>query len=487
MEVVSVVPIFMSAGAAVLPTILVGLTSFAAVLFKPRELLRICREKPLVPLITLASAAALGLGTWWFLRPVPLQAATYAGGLRPPGAPDWAQVAHDILHKGEWSYNPADSEVMFLSSPLVAGNRVYAAGCQVSAGGLIGVLTCLDSSSNGAVVWQKTDGGDEPLRPFFSSPALSKDGKYLIVGEGLHEDHDCSLLCFDAATGDLRWRAKTPLHVESSPAIFGDIAVVGAGAIEDASHRATGDPGFVFAVRISDGTILWRQPVNDPESSPAIDEQGIVYIGSGFNGNAVVALRSESDEDLRAKKLNRILWRTKIAYPATGTITLADDLVIAGAGNSDYVNADPHPQGVVVALDRKTGLPRWEAKLDDAVLGAIAHYEDKLICPCRSGEVIALNIADGKMIWHTPVNGHSPVLAGCVLDGSDVYAVSSDGYLARLDARTGKIIGQLRNINDPAKPSTGKTMSTPREVGGRLFVGTETGGLRCLLGARSGE
>ncbi|MDB5300571.1 MAG: Pyrrolo-quinoline quinone [Phycisphaerales bacterium] len=484
MEVVSVVPIFMSAGAAVLPTILVGLAQVGAVLLKPRELLRVCREKPLVPLIALMAVAVLGVSTWWFLRPAPAQAATHGDGLRPPGAPDWAEVASKIIHRGEWSYKPADSVVMFLSSPAVAGNRVYAAGCRVSAAGLIGVLACLDGSSNGAVIWEKTDAGDDLLRPFFSSPALTKDGKYLIVGEGLHEDRDCSLLCFDTATGELRWRARTPLHIESSPAIFGDMAVAGAGAIEDASHRATGDPGFVIAVRISDGTRLWQYAVNDPESSPAIDDQGIVYIGSGFNGNAVVALRSESDEELRAKNLNRVLWRTSIAFPATGAITLVGDLVIAGAGNSDYVNADPHPQGVVVALDRKTGQPRWQTKLDDAVLGAIAHYQDKLICPVRTGEVVALNIADGKMLWHTPISGHAPVLAGCVLDGPDVYAVSSDGYLARLDAATGRILGENRKINDPVNPGTGKTMSTPRVVGGRVFVGTETGGMRCLLGAR---
>ncbi|MDB5334335.1 MAG: Pyrrolo-quinoline quinone [Phycisphaerales bacterium] len=487
MEVLSVVPVFMSAGAALLPTILVGLTSVGAVLLKPRELLRVCREKPRVPLITLAVIATLGISTWWFLRPAPVQAATRGGAMRPAGAPDWADVARKIIHKGEWQYKPADSQVMFLSSPAVAGNRVYAAGVQISAAGYIGLLACLDASSQGAVIWQRNDAGDDLLHPFFSSPAVTKDGKYLVVGEGLHEDHDCSLLCFDTATGELRWRAKTPLHIESSPAIFGDMAVAGAGAIEDASHRATGDPGFVIAVRISDGTVLWRQPVNDPESSPAIDEQGIVYIGSGFNGNAVVALRSESDEELRAKNLGRVLWRTPVTFPATGAITLVGDLVIAGAGNSDYVYADPHPQGVVVALDRKTGQPRWQAKLDDAVLGAIAYHDGKLICPVRTGEVVALNIADGKVLWHTPISGHAPVLAGCVLDGADLYAVSSDGYLARLDATTGKILAK-RYINDEANPGKGTmTMSTPRVIGGRVFVGTETGGLRCVLGTRSGE
>ena len=263
---------------------------------------------------------------------------------------------------------------MFLSSPVVAGKRVFAAGCQTDLGGYTGLLACLDSET-GKPLWQVTQAAGEDLRPFFSSPALTRDGKYLVIGQGLHSDRDCSLLCFDAATGQLRWAVKTPLHVESSPAILGNMAVVGAGAIEGPDGKAVGDPGFVVAVRIDDGKELWRQPVNDPESSPAIDDDGTVYIGSGCNGNAVVAIRSESDEQLRDKKLHRIAWRTPVAQPVLGAVTLAGDLVVAGAGNGDVVHSSRNAQGLVVALDRKTGEIRWQTPLDDAVLGTIAFRE----------------------------------------------------------------------------------------------------------------
>jgi len=76
-----------------------------------------------------------------------------------------------------------------------------------------------------------------------------------------------------------------------------------------------------MGVRISDGKEVWRQAVNDPESSPAIDEEGTVFIGSGMNGNALVAIRSASNEELREKKLNRIAWSTPLSLPVTSTIT----------------------------------------------------------------------------------------------------------------------------------------------------------------------
>ena len=218
-----------------------------------------------------------------------------------------------------WEDRPEDT--LFLSSPAMAagedGPRIYTAACQFDATGKYGSVVCLEAAK-GKRLWETTaadPSGQQSLKPFFSSPAITADGKYLVIGQGLHDDADCESLCLEAATGKVRWRRPTPLHVESSPAIFGDMAVAGAGAIEGPDRKPLGDPGFVLAVRISDGAELWRFRVADPESSPAIGPDGTVYIGSGFNGSAVVALRSESDERLRAAGLDRLL----VAH--TGTVS----------------------------------------------------------------------------------------------------------------------------------------------------------------------
>ncbi|HEX2972781.1 MAG TPA: PQQ-binding-like beta-propeller repeat protein [Tepidisphaeraceae bacterium] len=321
-----------------------------------------------------------------------------------------------------------------------------------------------------------------PLKPFFSSPALTIDGKYLLIGQGLHFDADCHLLCFQAATGQLRWRIATPLHIEGSPAIHGDMVVAGAGAIEDENHKPKTDPGFVLAVRISDGQELWRYRLADPESSPAISPDGIVFIGSGFQGNALVALRSETDPQLQKKNLDRLLWRTPLPYPITGAVTLVDDLVIVGGGNGDYITSAPNPAGLVAALDARTGQVRWQTQLEDSVLGAIAAADGKLFAPVCSGQVIALNQSDGKILWRQCVSGKAPIAAGPALAKGYVYAVSKDGYLAILDAQTGKLL-ERHNLNAEGMPGqSGLSLSSPTVGGGRLFVGSETGGLRCFAG-----
>ena len=536
MRLIAVIPIAINAGAAALPAMVAAVASVAAILFKPRALMQLCQRRPLASGIALAASVLVVVVTicWWRAG----SAVRRAGRNEQPSARriDWARVAEDIiaqerarlspasldepavgsvaapggtvgaaqgslpvggqdfsrnLYRGGpppsglnplWSFKPEGT--LFLGVPAVAGKRIYAAGCQVDLGAYTGLLACLDFET-GKPLWQTTQNGAEPLRPFFSSPALTPDGKYLVIGQGLHQDRDCSLLCFDTATGEQVWAVKTPLHVESSPAIFGDMAVVGAGAIEGDDGKAVGDPGFVFAVRIPDGKLLWKQPVNDPESSPAIDESGTVFIGSGCNGQAVVAIRSQPDEELQKAKLDRIAWRTATTQPMLAPVTLAGSMVVAAGGNGDMVHSGQNPQGLVMALDRQTGKTIWQTPMEDAVLGAVACQEGMLVCPVRNGEVVALALGDGRVLWRARVSGKAPVLTGCAVTRNRTYAVSSDGYLAALAAGDGKVLEKIY-LNDQSQPGAGLSLSSPQVVNNRIIVGSETGGLRCLQGSGGG-
>lgn len=376
--------------------------------------------------------------------------------------------------------------VMVLSSPAVSNGRVYGAGCLLDVFQNCGSIFCLDAQT-GRPIWEVEDIGGKELKGIFSSPAITADSKYLVVGEGLHYDRDSGLICLDARTGRLHWRVATPLHVEGSPAIRGNMVVAGAGAIEDAQagHRPVGDSGFVFAVRISDGKKLWRYALADPESSPAIAEDGTVYIGSGYHGNAVVALRSEADEELENRKLARLVWKTPTPHPATGTVTLSGDLVIVGTGEGGYAQDVSERSGTVMALGRRDGKVRWRTELGGAVLGPVAAGGEVLVCAVRSGHVAALAMDSGKVLWRRQVNGSAPVLAGPALAGSVVYAVSNDGYLAVLSARDGRVI-EKHYLNDKEQPGELRlSVSSPTVAGGRVYVGSETGGLRCFTGTGS--
>jgi outer membrane protein assembly factor BamB len=536
----AVVPIVVNAGAALLPALLAGVASIAALIFKPRELIRACRARPGVVLAVLSVVVGTVAMMWFWpagstgknrtTRSGSSEAGSASSGLAPVTV-DWTRVAlariaatkagatvapvasasitpaasgkEPFIFRGgterlgslggeikgplqlAWQYYPRwrdngveqeDRDAMVLSSPAVWGDRVFGASCTLDPPDSFGSVFCLDAAT-GRQLWSVDQADGEPFKGFFSSPAISADGRYLVIGQGLHPDSNCRLVCLDPATGRVQWTVKVPLHIESSPYIEGDVVYVGAGAIEDpTTHKAMGHPGFVFAVRLSDGKELWRFDVNDPESSPAM-RNGVLFIGSGFNGNAVVALKTGPAVDAKPA----LLWRAESPHPITGAVTLAGDLVFAGGGNGDFVFRDPNPAGIVLALQAADGKPSWQAVLPDAVLGAVAASE-RLICPVASGQVVALDIATGKVVWTNSVSGNAPVLAAAAVTKSEVFAVSQNGYLGRLRLDTGESIERIY-LNATDKPGEqGLSISSPLVVGGRLFVGSETGGLRCYVG-----
>jgi len=384
----------------------------------------------------------------------------------------------------QWRYE--EENALFLSSPIIHKNILYGAWTILDPPNSYGGVFAIDINT-GKELWLNyllDPATNKEFKGIFSSPAVSADGKSLVIGQGLHPDSNCELLCFNTSDGSLRWKVKTPLHIESSPVIDGNIVIAGAGAIEVGNnHKAAGDPGFVFAVELSSGKQLWKYAVNDPESSPVVYD-GIVYIGSGFNGNAIVALRIESDKELSDKVLDRLLWKKDMPHPATGAISVVDGLVLVGCGNSDYVFAAKNPEGNVIAFDAKTGEQKWKVDMPDAVLGAIACKNGVAICPVRNGEVVALGMKEsGKVLWRQRVNKSMPVLAAPSFTGTHVYAVSQDGYLAVLNGQDGAIL-EKHYINSKSKPgSMGLSLSSPIVYNNRLFIGSETGGITCFKGA----
>ncbi len=547
LQQLGVVPIVVNAGAALLPAMLAAVATFLTLLFKPRELFRVCRERPAIPIAALVVVGLIVAAfAYWPSGHDSHQSTTgrrQALSNSPTSATspshgaavyvDWTRVAlaridakkrtalspdtvtastvvepSDNNHESEqpfifrvgpqrlgaigaapavglqrlWQHYPRwideagveseDTEAMILSSAAMFGERVYGASCLLDPPDTYGAIFCLDLNS-GKQIWSVDKHEEADFKGFFSSPAISSDGRLLVIGQGLHPDSNCRLLCIETDSGRVRWTLATPLHLESSPVIDGDTVYIGAGAIEDpATHQPLSHPGYVLAASLENGSELWRHDVADPEGSPAVRD-GVLFIGSGFNGNSIVALST----DPAINPNSRELWSSPTPYPITGAITLLDNLVIAGGGNGDFVYRDPNPGGVVVALDAKSGATVWQADMPDAVLGAVAAGQH-LVCGVANGEVMALDHKDGKPLWAARISGLAPVLAAPAVTDSEVFAVSQNGYLARFDLATGKELEKLY-INSEEKPGAqGLSVSSPLVVNGRLIVGSETGGLR---------
>jgi len=457
------------------------------------------RERAVCCVVALGVAAALGSAGCEDERPGPADASGPEVFRLNAARTGWDGSPPPRNLKLRWSYRPEYAH--FLATPTVSGGRVFAAETVLDITSSFGAVVCLDAES-GEVEWRTATVEGRDLKGIQSSPVLSPDGRSVLVGEGLAFDTDMRLVCLDAATGEVRWTVAVPNnHVLGSPAVRGDLVVFGAGAIERNDHLPIPHTGYVAGVRLSDGREMWRLAVVDPESSPAIGADGTVYVGSGLpledqegTGAAVYALRSESDEALKAAGRERVLWKTPTPYGAVGPVTLAGDLVLVGCGRSYWgfavLDTEVPLAGAVVALDRKTGAVRWTAETRDTVGAAIAVAGGRAFCPVGGhpeysmaeepkGELVALDLSDGKPLWRWTPAGGAPVLAPPAVAGSAVYAVASDGMLAVLDAGDGRVAETVW-LNAQGEAGEGfLSTSGPTVAGGRLYVGSETGGLRC--------
>jgi len=140
----------------------------------------------------------------------------------------------------------------------------------------------------------------------------------------------------------------------------------------------------------------------------------------------------------------------------------------------------------VMALDKKTGKVRWTQTMGDGVLGSIAVLDRTAIVPVRSGQVVAIDLdakdAASRVTWKTVARKGSRVLAGPAFTGARVYLVTHDGYLVVLDAKTGKALEAKYVNGEPGE--MGMSISSPLVDRGRVYVGSETGGLRCYINGK---
>jgi outer membrane protein assembly factor BamB len=94
----------------------------------------------------------------------------------------------------------------------------------------------------------------------------------------------------------------------------------------------------------------------------------------------------------------------------------------------------------VSAYDRKNGKLIWRMTLENGVEGGAAVAssggQDKLYFGASNGDFYCLNVADGKVLWSTPVR--TETLAAPTVDEGVVYFQTGTDVVYALDAETGK-------------------------------------------------
>jgi outer membrane protein assembly factor BamB len=233
---------------------------------------------------------------------------------RATGAILWQKTARrEVPHEGKHQTNSFAS-----GSPVTDGERLYASF------GSRG-LYCYDM--DGKLLWEK-DLGDMTTRGGFgegASPAIA--GENLIVPW----DHEAGsfIVALDRKTGAERWRKSrdersswsTPLVVE----VGGKLQAIVAATKRTRSY----DPVT--------GDIIWEAGGLTPNVIPSpVTGHGLVYLTSGFQGNAVQAIKLTARGDVTDTP--NIVWSARKSTPYVPSPLLSGDRLYFSKSNDAYLS-----------------------------------------------------------------------------------------------------------------------------------------------------
>lgn len=224
----------------------------------------------------------------------------------------------------------------------------------------------------------------------------------------------------DRIDRSVRWKLKINYGVEAPGVLARGILYVG------------GLSGSMYAIKISDGTIVWEFPTSAEIVAEPILHRDQIFFMNG--ANQVFALNAEDGKQIWA--YNRQDASTGMSVRGGSKPSISGSTVYFGFSD-----------GSLVALALSTGTPQWEVQLNRnsrfkdidssaVVMGDFIYvnsYDDHLYC---------LNKQTGQIAWKTKVGGTSSPL----IVGDRLVFSASNGSVVGIDRSTGAVIWNYKDI-----------------------------------------
>lgn len=411
------------------------------------------------------------------------------------------------------------------SSPAVVGNRLYfGVGNNSILSGSKGMIACADTDT-GALAWTWSGKGElaTGLKAIFSSPVVWVEApekgapavaRYLVCGEGYHEDKDGRLVCLDLdpvrkskgkEAPKLAWVLQATDHVESTPCIHEGKVFVGAG-----------DDGY-WGLELATGKVLWhiegtcdRYEVTGPKAAELAGLVGRQVAVSGTVKRLGHGAKDKDDPGTMTIEAREIREVAAAPVPLMESGRTLDRTVVGKVAKGEkgpylaieFNNPDSESSCIAVTMGNKeqrvlfgsgvggqrvtcvngeTGAPIWKAPVPYPAFGAPTVAGNKVLigvgkgdfvhsAPDPVGLILCLSLQDGAKLWETKLP--DTVLGSVtVLDGR-AYACSRDGNVYAIDLDKGAVLSKY--------PTGSPIVSSPVVTGDAIYAGNDGGRLFCF-------
>jgi outer membrane protein assembly factor BamB len=326
--------------------------------------------------------------------------------------PDWNPGVHDASK----------------ASPVGAGGSVFVG----SDAGKLAAFT-----ENGGKLWEY----QAPLASHGIHSSAAVGGNFVCFGT-----YHGFVVCLDRRDGHPLWMRRVGDAIGSSPLVHEGVLFV--------SVETTSRPdGYVVALRLRDGEMLWRSPYlgNQAHSSPAlVPDAGLVVAGD--NNHFLNAFRISD---------GTLAWRTNLGGDVKDTPMVHGGRVFATSW-----------AGTLTAVDAANGLVLWSRGLggrsqsSPTLLGA----GDRILVSASGGGLSVVAESDGKILAKHAWDGDDAdaKMPSALALRDAAWMACGSRVLCRLSADGARILAKI--------PLGGFVSGMPWLQDGKLFVSTTAGG-----------
>lgn len=255
-------------------------------------------------------------------------------------------------------------------------------------------------------------------------------------------------------------------------------SVGGGVAFADGKVFVTSGLGVILALDSTTGEEIWRRPTRTPiHSAPSVAGGRLFAIS---DDNELFAVNSNTGE---------ILWTYQGIIESARMLTAPSPAIV------DETVIAPFASGELIALRVQNGGVLWQdalsssglltplASLNDIASGPVV-ADGFVIASAQSGVTSAFDLRTGQRIWSQPTGALSfPLVAG-----DYVYLASTEGQVVCMSKLDGSVvwIQQLDNFKNKKKRKKRIAWSGPILTGDRLMV-TSSQGKAVLLNPSDGS
>ena len=342
-------------------------------------------------------------------------------------------------------------------------------------------------------IWSKDVGkGSARKGRVVAPPVVANGAIYTMDGSnrvsGLNADTGSRLWDYDVkvAQGERTRQGRTSLTERISNPLSSfrdgggtDKESVGGGvAYSDGKVFVTSGLGVILALDASNGEEIWRRATRAPiHSAPTVSGGRLFAIS---DDNELFAVNSNTGE---------ILWTYQGIIESARMLTAPSPAIV------DETVIAPFASGELIALRVQNGGVLWQdalsssglltplASLNDIASGPVV-ADGFVIASAQSGVTSAFDLRTGQRIWSQPTGALSfPLVAG-----DYVYLASTEGQVVCMSKLDGSVvwIQQLDNFKNKKKRKKRIAWSGPILTGDRLMV-TSSQGRAVLLNPSDGS